>query len=220
MLHKNTLSFLKDIKANNHKQWLEANRAKYENAKEDFGNLVNDIIKGISKFDSSMEILTAKDCTFRLNRDIRFSKDKSPYKTNFGAGFNAGGKKAINAGYYLHIEPGQSFIGGGFWMPPAFAITKIRQEIDYNFDEWNTIISSKKFKTNFTKGLDMEGALKRSPKGYEDDNPAIKYLKLKSYTITKPLGDEEIILPTLKKNIADTFKSMQPFLNFLNNAIQ
>lgn len=218
MLHKNTLSFLKDIKINNQKQWLDANRREYENAKEDFINLVNDIITGISRFDPAMETLTAKDCTFRLNRDIRFSKDKSPYKTNFGAGFNEGGKKAVNAGYYLHIEPGQSFIGGGFWMPPAAAIAKIRQEIDYNFEEWNTIINSKNFKTNFVKGLDIEGTLKRSPKGYEEDNPSIKFLKLKSYTIRKPVTDAEIILPSLKKNITDTFKLMQPFLNFLNRA--
>ena len=220
MLHPSTLSFLKNIKINNNKQWLDANRPQYENAKEDFINLVNDLIAELSRFEPAIKMLTAKDCTFRLNRDIRFSKDKSPYKTNFGAGFNAGGKKAINAGYYLHIEPGQSFIGGGFWMPPASAITKIRQEIDYNLDEWKSILTKKDFKTNFVKGPDAEGALKRSPKGYEEDNPAIQYLKLKSYTISNPLADAEIILPALKKNIAATFKSMQPFLNFLNRAVQ
>ena len=220
MLHPSTLTFLKNIKINNNKQWLDANRPQYENGREDFTNLVNDIIAEISRFEPAIKMLTAKDCTFRLNRDIRFSKDKSPYKTNFGAGFNAGGKKAINAGYYLHIEPGQSFIGGGFWMPPASAIAKIRQEIDYNLDEWKSILNKKDFKTNFVKGPDTEGALKRFPKGYEEDNPAIQYLKLKSYTIAKPLADAEIILPALKKNIAATFKSMQPFLNFLNTAIQ
>lgn len=220
MLNKTTLTFLKEIKINNHKQWLDVNRLKYENAKGDFTQLVTGIITGISSFDPAIGTLTAKDCTFRLNRDIRFSKDKSPYKTNFGAGFNAGGKKASNAGYYLHIEPGHSFIGGGFWMPAAADIAKIRQEIDYNFDEWNKIINNKKFKDNFITGLTMEGSLKRSPKGYEEDNPAIKYLRLKSFTISKAVTDAEIILPSFKKNITDTFKSMQPFLNFLNRATQ
>ena len=218
MINKNTLTFLRDIKRNNNKPWLEANRKKYENAKDDFGKFVNELITAMAGFEPAIGSLTSKDCTFRLNRDIRFSKDKTPYKSNFGAGFNAGGKKASNAGYYLHLEPGHSFIGGGFWMPPPEAIIKIRQEIDYNFEDWNNIINSKIFKANFPNGPDREGALKRSPKGYEEENAAMHFLKLKSYTVTKPLADDEILLPTLKKNILSTFKVLHPFIHFLNTS--
>lgn len=218
MLHKNTLAFLKELKQNNNKPWFDANRPKYEIAKSDFANLVKQLITETGKFDAPIAALEVKDCTFRLNRDIRFSKDKTPYKTNLGAGFNAGGKKADNAGYYLHIEPGKSFIGGGFWMPSAEVLAKLRQEIDYNFADWNKIINHKNFKNNFVTGVDKNDSLVRPPKGYTVDNPAIDYLRLKSFIVTKPLADAEIIASSFVKSVTAVFKSMQPFLQFLNEA--
>jgi uncharacterized protein (TIGR02453 family) len=219
MLQKNTIAFLKELKQNNNKPWFDTNRPKYENAKEDFAQLITEIILATGKFDSGIGALTSKDCTFRLNRDIRFSKDKTPYKTNLGAGFNAGGKSAINAGYYLHIQPGNSFVGGGFWMPAADVLSKIRQEVDYNFADFKKIIGNKSFKNNFIEGLEKGNSLVRPPKGYTEDNPAIEYLKLKSFVVTKPLKDADIISPSLVKDVAAIFKSMQPFLQFLNDAI-
>ncbi|MBS1496241.1 MAG: DUF2461 domain-containing protein [Bacteroidetes bacterium] len=219
MLQKSTFTFLKELKQHNNKPWLDANRLKYEEAKQDFAGLVSDLIKAIGKFDAGMASLLAKDCTFRLNRDIRFSKDKTPYKTNFGAGFNVGGKKALNAGYYLHIEPGKCFIGGGFWMPPAEILQKIRQEIDYNFADFKKIMAHKNFKNNFVKGIEKNDMLTRPPKGYGDDNPAIEYIKLKSFIVTKPLSDAEAASPLLVKNVATVFKAMQAFVQFLNEAI-
>ena len=113
MLQNPTLQFLKQLKKNNNKQWFDANRKKYESAKNDFTIFLQDVLNDFCKTDTGLIALAAKDCLFRINRDIRFSKDKSPYKTNFGASINTGGKKSFKAGYYLHIEPGQSFVGGG-----------------------------------------------------------------------------------------------------------
>src|ERR1700734_3777017 len=116
MLAVATIKFLKDLKKNNNKPWFESNRKKYEDAKADFSKFIQGIIEKHAKKDKTLKDLKAKDCMFRINRDVRFSKDKSPYKTNFGASINRGGKKSLFAGYYFHCEPGESFAGGGLWM--------------------------------------------------------------------------------------------------------
>src|SRR5882757_3698731 len=117
MLQKSTLAFLKAIKTNNNKEWFDKNKDKYLAAKEDVESLIGEVIKSFSTFDKSLADLKPKDCVFRIYRDVRFAKDKRPYKTNLGASINAGGKKAEVAGYYIHFEPGQSMIAGGRWMP-------------------------------------------------------------------------------------------------------
>ena len=117
MLQSSTVRFLKDLSKNNNKPWFDANRKQYENAKTDFAGFIQTIIDKHGKKDESIAHLKAKDCMFRINRDVRFSKDKSPYKTNMGAYINRGGKKSVFAGYYFHCEPGQCFVGGGLWMP-------------------------------------------------------------------------------------------------------
>lgn len=221
MLQTTTLQFLKQLKKNNNKPWFDAHRNAYEDAKQDFNKLVTDIIAGIGKWDSTLAGLTAKDCTFRINRDVRFSKDKSPYKTNMGGSFNSSGKKfELAAGYYFHLEPGKSFIGGGLYMPASPALIKIRQEIDYNFDEWKKIVESKLFKTTFSKGVEGIEYLSRPPKGYTDNNPAIHYLKMKSFIVSQPIADKELTDQQLTKKITSVFKTMKPFIDFLNQALQ
>ena len=153
MLETSTIQFLKQLEKNNNKEWFDANRKKYETAKAEFAIFVQQVIDEFSKTDTTLASLKAKDCLFRINRDVRFAKDKSPYKTNIGAYFNAGGKKSMTAGYYLHIQPGKSFIGGGMYQPEAAALKKVRQEIDYNFDELKKIVGNKKFSTVYASGV-------------------------------------------------------------------
>ncbi len=218
MLKNETITFLNDLKKHNNKEWMDAHRAAYLTAKKDFENLVSNIIEGLSAQDELMALLQPSACIFRINRDIRFSKDKSPYKTNFGAVFKSGGKKDIKAGFYLHIEPEKSFLGGGVWMPDPLSLKNIRQEIDYNYDEFKKIIEQKKFKQTYSK---IEGeSLARPPKGYLEDNPAIQYLKLKSFTVGCPINNEALTQKNLTKKILDGFEIMQPFMNFLNVAIE
>ena len=221
MLQSATIKFLKDLKKSNHREWFEKNRNVYEAAKADFENFTSKILDSFSKKDPTIAHLKAKDCLFRINRDVRFSKDKSPYKTNFGMSISKEGKKGIGAGYYLHLEPGHAFVGGGLWMPMAPELKKVRQEIDYCWDEFKAIITSKKFKTTYKDINKDEGmSLSRPPKGYDESNPAIDYLKLKGFVAMKSLADEELQSIGLIKNVEAAFETLKPMLDFINRAIK
>lgn len=217
MLQRSTLKFLKDLKLNNNKAWFDENRAAYLQAKEDFESFVQQLIDGLVKLDPGMEGLRVKDCVFRIYKDVRFSKDKSPYKVNMGASFARGGKKSPAAGVYFHIEPGgHSMAAGGLWMPEPAVIKKVRQEIDYNFAEFQRIVGAKDFIRLFGK---VNGdSLKNAPQGYHEDNPAIAYLKLKSWVVTTHVSDDVVTQPTLAREILRIFSAMLPFLGFLNAA--
>jgi uncharacterized protein (TIGR02453 family) len=220
MLQAATLQFLRGLKRNNNKPWFEKNKAAYLNAKEDIENFVQQLIDGIGKTDTGIAPLKPKDCVFRIYRDVRFSKDKTPYKTNMGASFNRGGKKSPSAGYYFHCEPGgKSFAGGGMWMPTELG--KIRQEIDYNFAEWKKITDNKNFRKLFPTGVEGAGDdLSRPPKGYDDQNPAIGFLKMKSYIVTRPFTDAEIQSKSLLKEVLKTFETMKDLIAFLNRSVE
>ena len=221
MLQQTTVLFLKNLKKNNKKEWFDINRGKYESAKKDVENLSAEIIKRLSTIDESIAHLQPKDCMFRINRDVRFSKDKSPYKTNMGVYFSKGGKKGNTAGYYFHLEPGNSFIAGGLWMPLPVDLKKVRQEIDYNWDEFNKIINSRKFKTAFGE-LDgsSEYVLSRPPKGYDENNPAIGFLKMKSFIASVKITDTDLATKDLVKKIVMQFESLKPLIDFMNRAIE
>ena len=218
MLQNTTLQFLTNLQKNNNKPWFDANKKVYESAKADMVQLTQQIIDVVAVFDAPIGELQPKNCMFRINRDVRFSKNKEPYKTNMGASFNAGGKKINNAGYYFHCEPGQCFAAGGFYMPMPIELSKIRQEIDYNFNEWQAIITSKNFKKYFPNGVEGIGSLVRPPKGYDENNVAIQYLKMKGFIVSKPFTDAEIINKNVVKEIAKTFEAMKPMIDFLNTA--
>jgi uncharacterized protein (TIGR02453 family) len=221
MLQVTTVKFLKDLKKNNNREWFEANRGRYEAAKEDFMALVKQVIEMHGKKDDSISSLLPKDCVFRINRDIRFSKDKSPYKTNFGASINRGGKKSVFAGYYFHCEPGESFVGGGLWMPEPEGLKKLRQEIDYSFDEFKKIITSKKFVSVYKELYKGEDSmLSREPKGYDKDNPAIEFIKMKSFIAMQPLTEEDLTGKDLLKKIGTAYETLQPLLEFINRAFE
>ena len=220
MLQSSTIEFLKELKQNNHKAWFDENRKLYENAKGDFLTLVGHIIEEVGKNDLNIALLQPKECVFRINRDVRFSKDKSLYKTNMGAGFSKGGKKSLLAGYYFHCEPGSSFVGGGIWMPPALELKKVRQEIDYNFKEFQGIVNHPNFKKEFNNlERSADTLLTRSPKGYDDINPAIEYLKLKSYIASNPISDTDLASKDLVSKIVTSFKALQPLIYFINQAL-
>lgn len=221
MLHSSTLKFLKDLKRNNNKPWFDKNRTNYENAKTDFITFIQNVIDQHGKKDNSIKNLTAKNCLFRINRDIRFSKDKSPYKTNFGASINKGGKKAFDsAGYYFHLEPGNSFTGGGIYMPMPDMLKKVRQEIDYNLKDFKKILTSKKFKSVYGDlTRNEEFLLSRVPKGYEPDNPAAEFLKLKSFIAMTSLSDKDLTSKSLVSKTVAAFDALQPLIEFLNQSI-
>lgn len=221
MLEPQTLRFLTQLKKNNNKPWFDASRAQYEAARIDFANFIQLVIDVVQKTDTTITGQTARDCLFRINRDIRFSKDKTPYKVAFGASIKRGGRKSGFAGYYFHLEPGQSFVGGGLWMPEAVPLKNMRQEIDYNWEEFQSILQEKAFKKiygDLYKGADV--SLSTMPKGYEKEVPAAGYLKLKSFIAETKIDDEELTKATLHKKTVTAFQALQPLLNFINRTIE
>jgi len=220
MLQPQTLKFLSQLKKNNSKTWFDSHRMQYEAGRIDFSNFIQLVIDALQKTDTTITGLTAKDCQFRINRDIRFSKDKRPYKENFGAFICRGGKKSMYAGYYFHLAPGNSFMGGGLWHPEPANLKKVRQEIDYNWPEFQSILKNKNFKKVFGdlyKGEDV--SLKRMPKGYEEDNPAIDYLKLQSLIAEAKIADEDLTKSSLHKKTIAAFEALQPLLKFINRSL-
>ena len=216
MLHPASLTFLKSLQKNNNRTWFEKNREKYETAREDFANFINGLIAEIAKHHPEVKGLEAKNCMFRIYRDIRFSKDKTPYKTHFSAQVGVEGRKSEMADFYIQIGPGNSFIAGGKWHPETAALKDIRQEIFYNTADFKKILSEKSFKKHFKTLSDIK--LKTVPKGYDKNFPDIELLKYTSYIVEAPIADKLLLSRSLVKHAAAIHKAMLPLLNFLNAA--
>lgn len=221
MITTETLAFLRELKANNDRGWFEVHKKEYQAAYADFFDTVVQLLAAVSAFDREIAAsgLDPKSCIMRINRDIRFSKDKSPYKTNFFAFISKGGRKGPYGGYYLHIQPGASFAGGGIYMPEPAVLEQTRREIDLHFREWRSILTKKEFSTHFPEGVLPSGKLARPPKGYEATNPAIEYLKFKGYYTQRFFGDREVTDPGLASDLAASFQSVKPLVDFLNRAL-
>ncbi len=219
MIQKSTLAFLKKVSANNNRDWFEKNKELYVESKDDVEKNIEEILNGIRKFDKRIPAdLSAKKCVFRIYRDVRFSKDKRPYKNNLGASINPGGKKDMSPGYYIHIQPGNSFIAGGMWMPEPSNLSKIRQEIDYNLEEFTKIIKHKTFKKIFGE-LDQDDILVNAPKGYPKDHKALDLLRLKSFIAVGSISDKDVQSKNYVKKAVEICKAMQPLNAFLQRAI-
>lgn len=221
MIQKSTFQFIVDLKANNNKEWFDANRKVYQKAREDFLAQVQALIIGLESFDPEIAFakLDPKKCVFRINRDTRFSADKSPYKTNMGAWFSAGNKGLQRAGYYLHMDEAGCFLAGGFYMPEAEALKKIRQEIHYNFKDLQAILAENSFQEFFPRSFDTEQKLKKAPQGYKEDNPAIELLKLKSFTVSHNFEAGKFLEPGFDAFATKVYQSMHPLVKFLNQAL-
>jgi uncharacterized protein (TIGR02453 family) len=219
MLKKETLNFIKDVAENNNREWFAANKDVYETAKADVLELVATLIPELAKVDPLLSAeADPKKSLLRIYRDVRFSKNKDPYKNNFGIWFSAKSKGGNEPGYYLHIQPGKGFLAGGYWMPEAAHLKLIRQEIDYNIGDFKEIINDNDFKKSFKLGVD--NALKNAPKGYDPADPNIEFLKLKSFEATTKISDEEFLKPNLVNKLISSFKTVQPLVAFLRNAIE
>lgn len=220
MLQTDTLDFLKELKVNNSKTWFDFNRKRYDKVKADYIAFAGILIDEMKKVDHSLDLLTPKDCIFRINRDIRFSTDKSPYKTNLGIALHPGGKKFNLAAYYFHIEPDLSFIGGGMWMPESHLLAKVRKEIHYFYNDLRDILDNKDFKNTFGD-LDVEEGqkLSRPPKGYDADDPAIEYIKLKSFTVSTQISDDMLTSKQLLPQVIASFTTLKPFIGFVNRGL-
>jgi uncharacterized protein (TIGR02453 family) len=211
-----TLDFLDQLNHNNNKEWFDKNRSLYASAKANFENFVQNLIHEIIEFEPIMKGLEVKSCVFRINRDIRFSNDKSPYKTNMGAFMVRGGKQNGDkyAGYYFHIEPGKSMLAGGAYVPPAQWLTAIREKIDDEPEKFLAILNNDKFKKYFGQ---LEGEkLKKAPKGFPPDHKYIELLKYKSYLVVQEVPDKVVLSNGYFQHALDVFRTMKPLNDFLN----
>lgn len=220
---REALEFLRELAANNHKGWMDENRARYKLHRSRFEQMVEELVDAISTFDPAVAGLKAKDCTYRMNRDIRFSADKSPYKTHFSAFIAPRGKNSGLAGYYLHLEPvveGSSMIGhsilaaGQVCIPPAI-LRSIREEILDNGEQMvANIASADGFQMDYT------GSLKRLPKGFEKETEHTDLLRLKDHCLVLDLTEEEVLSEDFIPWMLERFRSAKPYLDQLNRAIE
>lgn len=220
MLSKESLEFLDDLKANNNRDWFLDNKKRYEIFKKDYQQLVGQFLDIMKPLDASLEMLEVKNCTFRINRDIRFSKDKTPYKSHLGVWLSSGAKGKNRSGYYVHIERDKSFIAGGFYCPEAEDLKKVRKEIAFFYDDLEAIMQEKNFKKEFGDFDRNESSLlKNPPRGYEKDHPAIAFLKLKSFEASQKFDISEV----LKEDFVDTMSkkliALKPLNDFINRAV-
>jgi len=214
-INKSTLTFLTELRHHNEREWFSTNRSLYEQARGNFEAFVQAVLDEIMKFDPIYKGLEAKSCIFRINRDTRFSHDKSVYKTNFGAFMVRGGKKNGDKfpGYYLHIEPGASFVAGGSYIPPSPWLGAIREHIDRDGDKLLRIINSKDYKKYFD-GLEGE-KLKVPPRGYSKDHPHIELIKMKSFLAERNFSDARVLAPDFFETVTGAFREMKPLNDFL-----
>ena len=220
MLTKESLQFLDDLKKNNNRDWFLDNKKRYEVFKKDYHQLVSDLLDAMKPLDPALELLEVKNCTFRINRDIRFSKDKSPYKAHLGIWMSSAVKGLNRAGYYVHIEKGASFIAGGFYSPEAEDLKKIRKEIAFFHEDLEAILADKKFKKEFgSLDVNENSTLKNPPRGYEKDHPAIAFLKLKSFTATQKYNIDEVTQKDFVSKMSQKLIALKPLNEFFNRAL-
>jgi len=218
---KSILAFLNQIKENNSKEWLDTHRAEYQAAIQAFNLLVEQLIAGISEFDSSIKGITVKDCTYRFNRDIRFSPNKMPYKTHFGAFICPKGKNSGFSGYYFHIEPtGSGYLNGsmlctGLYSPQPAVLKSIREEIYLNGDTFEQVVREAK---SFV--LEDSQALKKVPRGYPADYKYAEYLKIKNPSVYKRVDDAFLLSDNFMENTLAAFRETVSFNIWLNKAVQ
>jgi uncharacterized protein (TIGR02453 family) len=213
------LKFLKDLDKHNDRAWFEKNKARYTECKEHFEVLVSELLGEMIRFDDSLTGLDPKKSIFRIYRDVRFSKDKRPYKKNMSAAFSSAGKALAVPGYYFHLEPGnKSMVGIGLFMPAPDVVSKVRQEIDYNGKTLDKIFKERKFKANFGAFWD-EDKLKTAPKGYPKDHVYLGWLKLKSFIVSHAFKDSEVVDKKFLKQAVSVFQSAKPLNDFLKEAL-
>lgn len=216
-MNADIIQFLRELSQNNNREWFQENKGRYDVLRKVFVDEVQQLINRIALFDPQVAGLEAKDCLFRIYRDLRFSPDKTPYKAHFSAYMAQGGRSSERAGYYFHLEPGRCMLSGGIWCPPPKLLKMLRQDIYDHIDEFAGIIENPSFKDTFPV---MEGeVLKRMPVGYPSDFKYDEILRHKDFSFSATLPDDFFMTEDWLEKTADSFEKMLPFNNFLNYTV-
>lgn len=209
--------FLKNLAANNNREWFNEHRDEYEKARTEFENFLSVVITRISLFDETIRGVQPKDCTYRIYRDTRFSSDKTPYKNHFGGYINAKGKKSNHCGYYIHIQPESCMLAGGSLCLPPHILKALRQSIYDNIDEYRSIVEDPEFKRFFP--VIGEDWLKTAPKGFPKDFKYIDYLKPREFVCSYNVPDNFFLAPEVLDKTEETFRQFKRFADFINYTI-
>ena len=212
---QSSLDFLLQLKQNNNKPWFDENKPKYLIELDHIQNFADALLKELSKTDV-LETTSGKKSVYRIYRDIRFSKDKTPFKTFWGGSYTRA-TSARRGGYYFHIEKGNTFLAGGFWGPNAADLKRIRSEFAHDYESFREILNSKTFKNTF--GTLQGEQLKTTPKGFDADHPAIDLLRFKQFLIIKRFTDDEVLSQQFLQQALETFKNMRPFFDYMSEVL-
>lgn len=211
---KATLEFLKNLKKNNYKDWMDANRKEYQSSEKSLKQFYALIENGLNKTDE-----IAKVKVFRINRDIRFSKDKTPYNVHRSASFKRAGVKRRGS-YYLRIEPGnKSMLGGGFFGPEPADLLRIRKEFEMDASEIRAILSAPKFENVFGGAFNAWNAVKTAPKGFSKNDLNIDLIRLKNFVVTHTFRDNEVLAPNFDEIVTEYFELLRPFFNYMSDVL-
>lgn len=205
--------FFRELKENNNKAWFELNKDRYNEIKDEFILFMADFIDRIKALDE-IPVLEPKKTVFRIHRDVRFAKDKTPFKTHIASVIDRGKDWHHKCGFYLHIEPGNCFVGGGAWEPTKEALKAIRQEIDYNPSELISLLNDKNFIHHF--GHITGDKLKTAPRDYNMDHPQIEFLKHKQFLVSKKFSDKEVVDKNFINLLVETYQASLPFFNYFD----
>ncbi len=215
MLTQQTLQFLTNLSENNNREWFHANRPDYDKTKAEFEAFCQEVLTGLAKFQDNLLHTNVKSCILRINRDIRFSPDKSPYKKYLAAGFGPGGKSSGKVDFYLHIQPNETFLGGGMWSPTSSQLASFRQEIDYNPQHLKGIIEALDFREYFNE---IHGEkVKKMPKGYSVDHPEIELLKYKQLFFVHKYSNQEVLSEKFADEVIQGCRLLKPYLDYINH---
>ncbi|MGQ0600650.1 MAG: DUF2461 domain-containing protein [Anaerolineales bacterium] len=211
--------FLSALKKHNNKPWFDENRPRYQALRGEFTEFVQNTIAGIGQFDPEVRDVRAEDCLFRINRDIRFSKDKTPYNTHFSAAIAPGGRKGQGPAYYFQIDwQGKLMQAGGVYMPPTPTLNRIRRFIASAPKRLERVIHEPKFVKSYG-AFDTELKLQRPPVGFAADHPLIEHLKLKSFTVSREVAVKGKSATALRRALLAAFQDMHPFIEWLRDAV-
>ncbi len=214
-IQKQAFDFLKTLAKHNEREWFNAHKDTYLLAQENIIDFAEALLKELSKHDT-IETASGKKSLHRIYRDVRFSKEKTPYNTHWGGGFRRATKK-LRGGYYFHLEPGNSFLAGGFWGPNPEDLKRIREDIALNYEDWEKLVTNKAFVKTF--GV-LEGEqLSTAPKGYSKDHPGIDFLRYKQFLLRHEFTDKEVLSPDFVKQANEVYKKMRPFFNYMSEVL-
>ena len=215
VIQKDTLAFLTDLSTNNNREWFNNHKGRYTTAHDNMIAFADELLAAMNTHDT-IENVSGKNSLHRIYKDVRFSKDKTPYNNHWGGSFKRATNK-LRGGYYFHIAPGHSFLGGGFWGPNPDDMRKIRQDIDYNYPDWQKLLHGKTLVDTFGKLTGEQ--LSSAPRGYAKDHPAIELLRYKQFLLRHPFTDEDVLSQNFVQQVNSVFKKMRPFLNFMSEVL-